>query len=73
MVRTDRAWQRPHQACADRSYAVARASQDDTKIKDFYERKKGPLGENKVMVATARKMLEAVYFMLYRKETYHAH
>lgn len=46
---------------------------NDTKIKDFYERKKGPLGENKVMVATARKMLEAVYFMLYRKETYHAH
>jgi hypothetical protein len=46
---------------------------NDTKIKDFYERKKGALGENKVIVATARKMLEAVYFMLLRKEQYHAH
>jgi hypothetical protein len=46
---------------------------NDTKIKDFYERKKGPLGENEAIVATARKMLEAIYFMLRRKETYHAH
>ncbi len=46
---------------------------NDTKIRAFFERKKGPLGENKVIVATARKMLEAVYFMLDRRETYHAH
>ena len=41
---------------------------NDTKIKDFYERKRGPLGENKVIVATARNMLEAIYFMLNRRE-----
>ena len=46
---------------------------NDSKIKGFYERKKGPLGEGKAIVATARKMLEAIYFMLLRKETYHAH
>ncbi len=46
---------------------------NDTKIRDFYEQKKGALGVNKVIVATARKMLETLYFMLLRKETYHAH
>ena len=46
---------------------------NDTKIRDFFERKKDALGVNKVIVATARKLLEALYFMLLRKETYHAH
>ena len=46
---------------------------NDTRIKDFYDRKKGPLGENKVIGATARKMLEAINFMLLRRETYRAH
>lgn len=46
---------------------------NDTKIRDFYRKKEGPLGENKAIVAAARKMLEAIYFMLLRQETYHAH
>ena len=46
---------------------------NDSKITEFYERKKATLGEKKVIVATARKMLESIYFMLNRRETYHAH
>jgi transposase len=46
---------------------------NDSKIKDFYERKKTTIGDKKALVATARKLLEAIYFMLDRRETYHAH
>jgi transposase len=46
---------------------------NDSKITEFYDKRKGPLGENKAIVATARKMLEAIYFMLLRRETFHAH
>ncbi len=44
MVRTDRAWQRPHQACADRSYAVARASQERYEDQGLLRKEEGAVG-----------------------------
>jgi hypothetical protein len=39
----------------------------------YYQRKKDAVGGKKAVVASSRKMLEALYFMMTRKEVFHAH
>lgn len=45
----------------------------DSKLTRFFEMKKQAKGTKKAIVATARKMLEVIYYMLKRGEAYHAH
>lgn len=45
----------------------------DSKLTWFFERKSQAKGTKKAIVATARKMLEVIYYMLKRGEAYHAH
>jgi len=45
----------------------------DSKLTRFFERKRQAKGTKKAIVATARKMLEVIFYMLKRGETYHAH
>lgn len=52
--------------------AVQRATSKDTKIRRFYLRIEKKHGKNRAKVATARKMLTWIYFMLKRGETFAA-
>lgn len=45
----------------------------DSKISSYYERKRDSIGRKKAVVASSRKLLEAMYFMVTRKESFHAH
>ena len=45
----------------------------DSKISSYYLRKKERIGNKKAIVASSRKLLEALYCMISRKETFHAH
>lgn len=45
----------------------------DSKLTRFFEMKKQAKGTKKAIVATARKMLEVIFYMLNRREAYHAH
>jgi transposase len=45
----------------------------DSKISSYYQRKKDSIGSKKAMVATSRKLVEALYCMMTRKEVFHAH
>jgi transposase len=45
----------------------------DSKLTRFFEMKSQAKGTKKAIVATARKMLEVIYYMLKRGEAYHAH
>lgn len=45
----------------------------DSKLTRFFERKSQAKGTKKAIVATARKMLEVIYYMQKRGEAYHAH
>jgi transposase len=45
----------------------------DSKISSNYQRKKDSIGSKKAMVATSRKLVEALYCMMTRKEVFHAH
>lgn len=45
----------------------------DSKLTEFFERKRQAKGTKKAAVATAHKLLEVIYHMLKRKEAYHAH
>jgi transposase len=45
----------------------------DSKISSYYLRKKERIGNKKAIVASTRKLLEALYCMISRKETFHAH
>lgn len=46
---------------------------EDSRLTAFYLRKKEEKGSKKAVVATAKKMLEAIYFMVLRKEEFRAH
>jgi len=45
----------------------------DSKISSYYIRKKERIGGKKAVVASSRKLMEALYFMITRKEGFHAH
>lgn len=45
----------------------------DSKISRYYSRKKDSIGNKKAIVAGGRKLMEAIYFMLVRKQAFHAH
>jgi transposase len=45
----------------------------DSKLTRFFEMKSQAKGTKKAIVATARKMLEVIFYMLKRGEAYHAH
>jgi transposase len=45
----------------------------DSKVSSYYIRKKDKIGGKKAIVASSRKLLEALYFMITRKEIFHAH
>ena len=45
----------------------------DSKISRYYHRKRDTIGAKKAIVAAGRKMAEALYFMLERREEFHAH
>jgi len=45
----------------------------ESKLTQFFERKSQAKGSKKAIVATARKMLEVIFYMLKREEVYHAH
>lgn len=45
----------------------------DSKISSYYQRKKDAIGGKKAIVASSRKLLEALYFMMTRKEVFRAH
>ncbi len=44
-----------------------------SRISQYYRRKKDGIGNKKAIVAGGRKMLEAIYFMLVRKQAFQAH
>lgn len=44
-----------------------------SRISQYYQRKKDSIGNKKAIVAGGRKMLEAIYFMLVRKQAFQAH
>ena len=44
-----------------------------SKISQYYQRKQDAIGKKKAIVAGGRKMLEAIFFMLVRKQAFHAH
>jgi transposase len=46
------------------------AVQHDVKLGGFYERVRSRRGDQKAVVAVARKMLKIVWFMLTRREAY---
>lgn len=50
--------------------AVPKAIKKDTKLKEFYDRIKEKKGGRKAKVATARKMLTQIYYMLKKKEVF---
>jgi len=54
------------------AYSHVRCAKD-SKLTRFFERKSQAKGRKKAIVATARKMLEVIYYMLKRGEAYHAH
>jgi transposase len=45
----------------------------DSKVSSYYLRKKERIGNKKAIVASSRKLLEALYCMITREETFHAH
>ena len=45
----------------------------DSKISRYNQRKRDSIGRPKAVIATARKLMEAIYFMLVRKQSFHAH
>jgi len=45
----------------------------DSKISQYNLRKRDAIGKKKALVASARKLMEALYFMLTRREEFHAH
>jgi len=45
----------------------------DSKISRYHLRKRDSIGRKKANVATGRKLVEAIYFMLTRRQTFHAH
>ena len=45
----------------------------DSKISRYYSGKKDSIGNKKAIVAGGRKLMEAIYFMLVRKQAFHAH
>jgi transposase len=45
----------------------------DSKVSSYYVRKKDKIGGKKAIMASSRKLLEAIYFMITRKEVFHAH
>ena len=45
----------------------------DSQISKFFNKKSKKIGRNKATVATARKMLHIIYWMLTREEHYHSH
>lgn len=45
----------------------------DSKISNYYHRKKDAIGGKKAVVASSRKLLEALYFMMARREVFRAH
>jgi transposase len=45
----------------------------DSKISRYHFRKRDSIGGKKAVVATGRKLAEALYFMLVRRQTFHAH
>jgi transposase len=45
----------------------------DSKISSYYQRKKDSIGGKKAVVASSRKLLEALYCMMTRREVFHAH
>jgi len=48
-------------------------SSKESKLTRFFERKSQAKGRKKAIVATSRKMLDVIYYMLKRGEAYHAH
>jgi len=44
-----------------------------SRISEYYRRKKDAIGNKKAIVAGGRKLMEAIYFMLVRKQTFQAH
>lgn len=44
-----------------------------SKISQYYARKKNNIGNKKAIVAGGRKLMEAIYFMLVRKQAFQAH
>ena len=45
----------------------------DSQITKFHNKKVKKTGRNKATMATARKMLHIIYWMLIKEEHYHAH
>lgn len=45
----------------------------DSRISRYNRRKREAIGRQKAVVATARKLIEAIYFMLVRRQEFHAH
>jgi len=45
----------------------------DSRISRYKSRKSDSIGKKKAIVAAGRKMLEAIYFMLLRRQPFHAH
>lgn len=45
----------------------------DSQITKFFNRKMRKIGRNKATVATARKMLHIIYWMIVKEEHYHSH
>ena len=44
-----------------------------SRISQYYSKKKDAIGNKRAMVAGGRKLVEAIYFMLVRKQEFHAH
>lgn len=45
----------------------------ESRISRYNQRKRDAIGRQKAVVATARKLMEAIYFMLVRRQAFHAH
>jgi len=45
----------------------------DSRISRYDQRKRVAIGRQKSVIATARKLMEAIYFMLVRRQAFHAH
>ena len=45
----------------------------ESKISSYYKRKKDSIGGKKAVVASSRKLVEALYCMMTRREIFHAH
>jgi len=46
---------------------------DDSRITAFFRRKKEEKGSKKATIAAAKKMLEVMYLMIVRRQSFHAH